>query len=46
LHDLEGACIDWSESAQLGDRDAQHNHKKVCAEKGKLKNKKRTYFQF
>jgi tetratricopeptide (TPR) repeat protein len=46
LHDLDGACIDWSESAQLGDRDAQHNHKKVCAEKGKLKNKKRTYFQF
>jgi len=46
LHDLDGACSDWNESAQLGDRDAQHNHKKVCAEKGKLKNKKRTYFQF
>jgi tetratricopeptide (TPR) repeat protein len=46
LHDLDGACADWNESAQLGDRDAQHNHKKVCAEKGKLKNKKRTYFQF
>ena len=46
LHDLEGACIDWNESSQLGDRDAQHNHKKVCAEKGKLKTKKRTYFQF
>ena len=46
LHDLDGACNDWNESAQLGDRDAQHNHKKVCAEKGKLKNKKRTYFQF
>jgi tetratricopeptide (TPR) repeat protein len=46
LHDLDGACTDWNESAQLGDRDAQHNHKKVCAEKGKLKNKKRTYFQF
>ena len=46
LHDLDGACSDWNESAQLGDRDAQHNHKKVCAEKGKLKSKKRTYFQF
>jgi tetratricopeptide (TPR) repeat protein len=46
LHDLDGACADWNESAQLGDRDAQHNFKKVCAEKGKLKNKKRTYFQF
>lgn len=46
LHDLDGACIDWNESAQMGDRDAQHNHKKVCAEKGKLRNKKRTYFQF
>jgi tetratricopeptide (TPR) repeat protein len=46
LHDLDGACMDWNESAQMGDRDAQHNHKKVCAEKGKLKNKKRTYFQF
>jgi tetratricopeptide (TPR) repeat protein len=46
MHDLEGACNDWGESSQLGDRDAQHNHKRVCAEKGKLKNKKRTYFQF
>jgi len=46
LHDFEGACSDWNEGAQLGDRDAQHNHKKVCAEKGKIKNKKRTYFQF
>jgi tetratricopeptide (TPR) repeat protein len=46
LHDLDGACSDWNESSQLGDRDAQHNHKKVCAEKGKLRNKKRTYFQF
>ena len=46
LHDLDGACSDWNESSQLGDRDAQHNHKKVCAEKGKLRTKKRTYFQF
>jgi tetratricopeptide (TPR) repeat protein len=46
LHDLDGACSDWNESAQLGDRDAQQNHKRVCAEKGKLKNKKRTYFEF
>lgn len=46
MHDLEGACADWKESAQLGDRDAQHNLKKVCGEKGKLKNKKKTYFAF
>jgi tetratricopeptide (TPR) repeat protein len=46
LHDMEGACIDWKESAQLGDRDAQHNLKKVCGEKGKLKNKTKTYFEF
>lgn len=46
MHDLDGACADWNESSQLGDRDAQHNHKRVCAEKGKIKNKKRTYFQF
>jgi tetratricopeptide (TPR) repeat protein len=46
MHDLDGACSDWNESSQLGDRDAQHNHKRVCADKGKLKNKKRTYFQF
>ncbi|MFN5621093.1 MAG: tetratricopeptide repeat protein [Flavobacteriales bacterium] len=46
LHDLDGACTDWSDSAGMGDRDAQQNHKRVCAEKGKLKNKKRTYFQF
>jgi tetratricopeptide (TPR) repeat protein len=46
MHDMEGACADWKESAQLGDRDAQHNLKKVCGEKGKLKNKKKTYFAF
>jgi len=46
LHDLDGACADWNDSAELGDRDAQKNHKRVCAERGKLKNKKRTYFQF
>lgn len=46
MHDMEGACSDWNESSQLGDRDAQHNHKRVCTDKGKLKNKKRTYFQF
>ena len=46
MHDMEGACTDWKESAQLGDRDAQQNLKKVCGEKGKLKSKKRTYFAF
>jgi len=46
LHDLDGACNDWNDSANMGDRDAQQNHKRVCADKGKLKNKKRTYFQF
>jgi len=46
MHDMEGACADWKESAHLGDRDAQHNLKKVCGEKGKLKNKKKTYFAF
>ena len=46
MHDMEGACSDWKESAQLGDRDAQQNLKKVCGEKGKLKSKKRTYFEF
>ena len=46
MHDMEGACTDWKESAQLGDRDAQQNLKKVCGDKGKLKSKKRTYFAF
>jgi tetratricopeptide (TPR) repeat protein len=46
MHDMEGACTDWKESAQMGDRDAQQNLRKVCGEKGKLKSKKRTYFAF
>ena len=45
MHDFEGACKDWNESAQLGDRDAQQNYKRVCADKRKMK-KKKTHFEF
>lgn len=47
LHDLEGACADWKESAELGDEDAKSNYKKLCLEKdGKPKFKRRIYAEF
>jgi len=45
MHDLEGACKDWNESAILGDPDAKQNLKRVCADKRKMK-KKRISFEF
>jgi tetratricopeptide (TPR) repeat protein len=47
LHDLEGACSDWVEAAQLGDRDAESNYKRLCLDKkGKPRFKRRSYYQF
>jgi tetratricopeptide (TPR) repeat protein len=45
LHDFDGACMDWKASAELGDKDAQQNHKRVCADKRKMK-KKKIQFEF
>lgn len=47
LHDLEGACSDWVEAAQLGDHDAESNYKRLCLDKkGKPRFKRRSYYQF
>lgn len=47
LHDTEGACIDWSESASLGDIDAAENFRRLCLDRsGKPKFKRRTYGEF
>ncbi|MFM7729287.1 MAG: tetratricopeptide repeat protein [Flavobacteriales bacterium] len=45
LHDFDGACKDWKASADMGDKDAQQNHKRVCADKRKMK-KKKIQFEF
>ncbi len=47
LHDMEGACAEWRESAALGDKDAESNFKKICMDKsGKVRFKKRNYAEF
>jgi len=47
MHDLEGACSDWKEAAELGDEDARSNYKKMCLEKdGKPRFKRRIYAEF
>jgi hypothetical protein len=47
LHDMEGACAEWRESAALGDKDAENNFKKICLDKsGKVRFKKRNYAEF
>lgn len=47
LHDLDGACNDWVEAAQLGDADAEASYKKGCRDKsGVPRIKKRSYVQF
>jgi|JI6StandDraft_1071083.scaffolds.fasta_scaffold05709_2 tetratricopeptide (TPR) repeat protein len=47
LHDMEGACGDWVESAEMGDNDAEFNYRKLCIDKNdKPRFKRRTYFQF
>jgi tetratricopeptide (TPR) repeat protein len=46
-HDMEGACGDWVEAAQLGDTDAEAMYKKLCIDKkDKPRFKRRNYFQF
>jgi tetratricopeptide (TPR) repeat protein len=47
LHDMEGACGDWVESATLGDHDAEANYKRLCIDKrDKPRFKRRLYVQF
>lgn len=47
LHDLEGACGDWVEAAEMGDNDAEANYRKLCLDRNdKPRFKRRTYFQF
>jgi tetratricopeptide (TPR) repeat protein len=47
LHDMEGACGDWVEAAEMGDDDAEYNYRKLCIDKNdKPRFKRRSYFQF
>lgn len=47
MHDFEGACVDWSEAASLGDVDAAENYRRICADrKGGPKFKRRTFGEF
>lgn len=47
LHDLDGACMEWNESANMGDPDAAVNHRKLCLDKsGKIKTKRRSFGEF
>lgn len=47
LHDLDGACMEWNEAANLGDPDAAVNHRKICMDKGgKMKVKRRSFGEF
>lgn len=47
MHDMEGACNDWVEAAQLGDMDAERNYNRMCInKKGKPRFKRRNYYQF
>jgi tetratricopeptide (TPR) repeat protein len=47
MHDMEGACMEWNEAADLGDPDAAVNHRKLCIDKsGKAKIKRRSYGEF
>lgn len=47
MHDIEGACSDWVEAAQLGDNDAETNYNRLCIDKkGKPRFKRRNYYQF
>jgi tetratricopeptide (TPR) repeat protein len=47
IHDMEGACGDWVEAAEMGDSDAEVNYRKLCIDKNdKPRFKRRTYFQF
>jgi tetratricopeptide (TPR) repeat protein len=47
LHDMEGACGDWVEAAEMGDDDAEYNYRKLCIDKhDKPRFKRRSYFQF
>lgn len=47
LHDLEGACQDWSDAASAGDVDSAENFRRLCTTKsGKPRFKRRTFGAF
>jgi tetratricopeptide (TPR) repeat protein len=47
LHDAEGACADWTESAALGNEDASENYRRVCVGKsGKPRFKRHSFGAF
>ena len=47
MHDFEGACVDWSEAAALGDVDAAENYRRICMDKkGSPKFKRWTFGEF
>ena len=47
MHDMEGACGDWVEAAEMGDEDAEDMYKRLCIDKNdKPRFKRRSYFQF
>ncbi len=47
IHDMEGACGDWVEAAEMGDDDAEINYRRLCLDHhDKPRFKRRTYFQF
>lgn len=47
MHDMEGACMEWNEAANLGDADAAVNHRKLCVDKtGKVRTKRRSFGEF
>lgn len=47
MHDMEGACADWSEAAALGDADAAENYRRICTDRnGKVRFKRRSYAAF
>jgi tetratricopeptide (TPR) repeat protein len=47
MHDIDGACNEWKDAAELGDADAALNQKKLCqGVEGKVRKKQRSYAQF
>jgi len=47
LHDSDGACNDWVESARLGNHDSEESHRKGCLDKGGMPRiKRRSYARF
>lgn len=47
MHDMEGACGDWVEAAEMGDEDSEDMYKRLCIDKNdKPRFKRSSYFQF